>query len=274
MVRVIIKKLYSFVKITICHIRGTMRETLRDENYTNFIEGKRVVLVGPAEYLSKLKLGEEIDSFDIVIRVNRGMELISKYESSVGNRTDILYNCLIDSPDNGGNIDITEWKKKGVKWVSTIPKSDFNGVCKSEDLHRMVKPKHVEKIKCNFNFHIMNYKAYGMLNTLLGCRANTGYSAIFDLLTHKCKELFVTGFSFYLDAFTKGYKDGCERNEDIFAQQCFVSKRHNQNAQRSHLKAYSKGSNILKFDPVLQYILEMDEFSREKFNYDFSVHTD
>ena len=247
---------------------------MQDTDYLDFIKDKRVVLIGPAEYLSKLKLGDEIDEFDVVVRVNRGIELISEYESSIGSRTDILYNCLIDSPDNGGRVDITGWKNKGVKWVSTIPKSDFNGVCKSLALHNMVKPQHVKKVKNNFNFHIMNYKGYGKLNAQVQCRANTGFSAIFDRLNYQCKELFITGFSFYLDAFTKGYKRGCQREEDIFAQECFVSKRHNQKNQWAYLKKCAKESDVLTFDPVLQYILEMDELSREKFNYDFSIHTD
>ena len=81
-----------------------------NKKYQNYLIGKRVALVGPAEYLSKLKNGEYIDSFDIVVRVNRGTEVIEKYQSSIGKRTDILYNCLIKSPDNGGGL-VKDYKK-------------------------------------------------------------------------------------------------------------------------------------------------------------------
>jgi len=60
-----------------------------DKNYQNYLSGKRVALIGPAEYLTKLDTGKYIDSFDIVVRVNRGTEVIDKYFNSIGKRTDI-----------------------------------------------------------------------------------------------------------------------------------------------------------------------------------------
>ena len=82
-----------------------------NKKYLDFLSGKKVALVGPAEYLTKLNTGEYIDSFDVVVRVNRGTEVIDKYFNSIGKRTDILYNCLIKSPDNGGDIKVEEYKK-------------------------------------------------------------------------------------------------------------------------------------------------------------------
>ena len=52
-----------------------------------------------------------MNSFDVVVKVNRGTEVIDKYFNSIGKRTDILYNCLIKSPDNGGDIKVKEYKK-------------------------------------------------------------------------------------------------------------------------------------------------------------------
>ena len=50
-----------------------------NKKYQNYLSGKRVALVGPAAYLTKLNTGKYIDSFDIVVRVNRGTEVIDKY---------------------------------------------------------------------------------------------------------------------------------------------------------------------------------------------------
>ena len=47
----------------------------------------------------------------LLLRVNRGTEVIDKYFNSIGKRTDILYNCFIKSPDNGGDIKVKEYKK-------------------------------------------------------------------------------------------------------------------------------------------------------------------
>ena len=88
--------------------------------YSNFIEGKNVAIVGPASYLLDLNIGDYIDSFDIVLRINRGLELIPAYSQQLGTRTDILYHCLLESPDNGGTIDINFYKKNGFKEIGSF----------------------------------------------------------------------------------------------------------------------------------------------------------
>lgn len=236
-------------------------------DYSSYLQNKRVAIVGPASYLSKLNTGSYIDSFDIVVRINRGTELIESHSDSIGTRTDILYNCLIKSPDNGGALDVKKYYKSGIKWISTIPGSDINGVCKSNKLHKMVSWFTVFKLKKNFNFHVMDFREYSKVNKSVESRANTGFAAIFDLLNYNISELYITGYSFYLDDFMSGYKDGCTRESEEFARQCFVSQRHKQKPQWEHLKSAVLSDNRIQVDPVLKKILNMDDLSR---NYDTS----
>ena len=42
--------------------------------YKRTIEGKTVALVGPAKYMQGTNYGKEIDSHEIVVRINRGKE--------------------------------------------------------------------------------------------------------------------------------------------------------------------------------------------------------
>ena len=234
-----------------------------NKKYQNYLSGKRVALVGPAAYLTKLNTGKYIDSFDIVVRVNRGTEVIDKYFNSIGRRTDILYNCLIKTPENGGEILVKEYKKNKIKWISTIPSSDKNGITKSNKLHKMVSWFTVLKLKWNFNFHIMDYKKYSLVNEKAESRANTGFAAIFDLLNHDVSKLYITGFSFYLDDFMSGYKNGCERDDEEFARLCFISKRHKQEPQWKYLKEIFQKDGRIEVDEILKKILSMDELSRE-----------
>ena len=69
----------------------------------NLINNKNVVLVGPATYLNKKKIGKLIDSYDLIIRCNRGHGLIQD-KNNFGSRTDILYHCVNEDEDNGGKI--------------------------------------------------------------------------------------------------------------------------------------------------------------------------
>lgn len=233
------------------------------ERYYNYIEGKSIALVGPAEYLTKTKNGKIIDDFDIVVRINRGTELIDRYSDSIGSRTDILYNCLVNSPDNGGNLNVKDYKNRGIKWISTVPGSDSFGNCYSSSLHPMVKLLDIYKMKLFFNFHVMDFRSYASLNKKVNSRANTGFSAIFDLLENRPKLLYITGFSFYLDNFIPGYKNGCSRDEVEFSRQCFISERHKQKPQWELLKNTFKTVENITVDPTLEKILSLDDFSRE-----------
>ena len=58
------------------------------EEYSKFMEGKKVVLVGPASYMDCMEddWGEVIDSFDVVVKVNN-----NPTGGSFGSRTDVLY---------------------------------------------------------------------------------------------------------------------------------------------------------------------------------------
>ena len=47
------------------------------ESLRNMIEGRTVALIGPAKYLQGTGYGEEIDSHDLVARINRGVGINS-----------------------------------------------------------------------------------------------------------------------------------------------------------------------------------------------------
>ena len=176
----------------------------------------------------------------------------------------ILFNCLIEHEDNGGVISIRELKKNKIKWVCTTPRSNFSGETNSNKLSKGVKFLTFLKLKYFFNLHIFDYKKYNKLNKSISCRSNTGFSAIFDLLECGAKEIFITGFSFYMDSFLEGYKKGCSRSEEEFAKDCFSSIRHDQINQWEFLKTY-KNNPRLKFDPILLELLNREQLNRDEF---------
>jgi len=245
------------------------KDTFLDKNYLNFLQNKKVIIIGPAKYTTSSvfkDFGKKIDdNFDIVVRINRGLELLPKLGNFLGTRTDILYNCLIEHKDNGGEIDINYLKNNNIKWISTIPGSDIKGNCNSNKLHNLVKKSTVKTIQDNFNYHLMHYKLYDELNKSVKCRSNTGFAAIFDLLNHNVGSLYITGFSFYLDSFADGYKHGCSRDEIEFAKQCFKSKRHNQLNQWRFAQSKLKNNPRVLLDEILTYILDSKTLDRDAF---------
>ena len=107
-----------------------------------YLKNKRVIIVGPSNSLLNKSppQGEFIDNnFDVVVRVNRGIEPTYQYKDYIGSRTDILYNCLLENPDNGGIIDINLLKKNNVKYLVYHPEVSYQGKAINEI------PKHVNK---------------------------------------------------------------------------------------------------------------------------------
>ena len=96
-------------------------------NLNDFLKNKKVILIGPSESLLKNKNKDFIESFDIVVRVNRGIEPTEKYSEFIGNRTDILYNCMLENPDNGGPINVDYFSKKNLKYLVYHPEVNFQG---------------------------------------------------------------------------------------------------------------------------------------------------
>ena len=69
----------------------------------NLVEDKTISLVGPANYMLGSSHGAEIEASDVVVRLNRGFETCKKYTDDLGNRTDILYSCLIEKQAKNRN---------------------------------------------------------------------------------------------------------------------------------------------------------------------------
>ena len=85
------------------------------------VSGYVVALVGPAMYLQGSKYGRDIDSYDIVARINRGVELVDFFGEDIGKKTDIVYSCLIEKPANAGKIEVDSLVEKyGVRSSSIL----------------------------------------------------------------------------------------------------------------------------------------------------------
>jgi hypothetical protein len=184
----------------------------KNEKLSRLIENKRVVLVGPAQYLVGKKLGPIINGFDTVCRVNYMAPC--EFTSDYGNRTDIMfYNCaalslkqmkqhLKEYPDFGKKMKLV---------VCPVVKS--LGPDKWEEW----EDDYVSKVVSNFDsinvynndFHWIGIKNYKYLFSLINRKEpNTGPLSMSIILEHNPKELFITGFTFYIDkemAYFNGY---------------------------------------------------------------------
>lgn len=78
----------------------------------DILKDKRVILVGPCKSLIGKKLGEYIDSFDIVVRIKKGYPVPEHLQQDYGSKADLLYTTL--RMDNDSN----NLKKEDIKRIN------------------------------------------------------------------------------------------------------------------------------------------------------------
>ena len=232
---------------------------LKYENVFNkFLYNKSVVLVGPASTLYRSKSGNIINSFDIVVRLNKSLPLPVRRFEDIGNRTDILYNSLNTTDFPGENI-VSEklYIKNNIKFLCCpYPnRKPFNS-----DIRY-----YLDKSRGVIPFKIMSDTTFNNIQNIIGTRPNTGLCAIMDLLKTDLKYLYITGINFYKTMYYKEYRN--TSNNDI---QGGNSQIHNQEPQIKLLRYLSLIDDRIILDKDLNFILykEYRHFFKVKYKMD------
>ena len=233
------------------------------ENVLNKIQNKRVCIVGPANYLNDLNYGKDIDKYDTIIRFNKGYNL-TKNPERFGSRTDVLYHCVCQSPDNGGPI-------------SDEMIDSFDIVFSYPQLSRYDNTSFIHGNIDDFNKlptrltnkNIVDKQNYIEWERNIGCRPNTGIIAILDILNMNPAELYVTGFTLFKDGYSKLYRDKIdnisvteENSKFKVLDRMFNSKykgAHDQYLIYLYLKNHLLNNSKVKMDRILIDILNFDE---------------
>ena len=172
-----------------------------NKDIRNLIENKRVCIVGPANYLNNLNLGDKIDNYDTIVRFNKGYNL-TKNPSVFGSRTDILYHCVCQLADNGGQITAEMVKQYQIIFSYPILTTSDNSSFNNGNTNEYSKlPTFISKK------NIVDKEKYLEWENDIGCRPNTGIIAVLDILNMKPKELYITGFTLFKDGYSKLYRD-------------------------------------------------------------------
>ena len=243
-----------------------------DENLSKYLNGKRVAFVGPAPYLKGSGQGKNIDSYDVVVRIQHGIP----NEQDYGSRSDIIQSCLNDNYGpplvkylesiesaqrpkfiicndtastmlpNGqwAFVDIYESKFKELQIPFVHLKNEDNSWDRWALYWEIYAKQHIE------NFGNRQYTRYS-------ANFNSGYGALNMLLRYPIKELAVFGMDFYSGGvpqtdegkYNKQYTDtygasGTNNGPDIVL--------HDQLSQMMHCKNVLLKDKRFKLDkPVL-----------------------
>jgi len=153
---------YKVIDSNITLFEGTKDECLKYIDSKVNKDTKKVIIVGPSPHLINLNLGEKIDSYDVVVRMNNSYTISN--HKDFGSRTDYLFLNQM-------------WVRNN---KSLIP-----------DLKRKFKENLIIKQE---NLNSKAPKGYN-LNT--NWSSNMGVLTILHLINEGYKNISLTGFSFY-----------------------------------------------------------------------------
>ena len=178
--------------------------------FLSLLKNKRVIIVGPSITVQKCNLGNFINNFDVVVRLNKSLPVPKKMFEHIGNRTDIIYNSLNTTDYPGENKFNTSFlKRQRVKFLRCPypPIEPFVSDIKSF----YNKNKMYAKSGNSINFGHIDPTYYRKLEYSIKTRPYTGTCAIADLLKSEAKELYVMGIDFYTYKHSFYYRNVSER---------------------------------------------------------------
>jgi hypothetical protein len=222
--------------------------TLSRIRYAEYLKGKRVAIIGPAPSILNSKQKTKLESYDVIVRLNKAVPVPYDLVDDIGKRTDVLYNCMNPCQECGGFIDIDLLHKQGVKFL-VAPYTHYKEYRFGQD---------------NLNFAERNLKSKAPIffchidNTLFARLMeimklpNTGVNAIIDLLYHDIKELYITGLTFFKGGYVKQYRGYSEKQ--VLARMA-KHNLHDQDKQLAYMKKLLRNNPRVVMDQALSEII-------------------
>ena len=206
-----------------------------ENKFANYIKGKSIAIVGPVD--SGLNHGEEIDSYDIVVRFNyMGMSAFSK--SSFGERTNMSFYISQLLFRNDIDTKIVTFMNK-LDWVVVDTDHQESDIC----FRGVTRP-----IRQRF------YAGHPHINPFFKGTPSGIQRAIMDILRFDIGKLKIFNTNLFLqNNYDKSYKSHGKFGADYFN---FI--RHDPLSNFIFLKRL-KNFNIIEADSVLNKVLEMNE---------------
>lgn len=211
--------------------------------FEEMIESKKVLIIGPAPYLTDGSILSKIEEYDTVVRLNRSVDMIEELSPYTGKRIELLYHCIDIAPAQGNfDYSLESWKEKGVKHVR-IPYPPLNShyvrninIFQHKNANNILNSSIVEN-------DLYNHIREGCSNT----SPNTGTIAIMDILENKPKVLHLSGLTFLKGkkVYMEGYRD-ITNSETLIRKQNAIYKNHSIDKQIEFLK-----KELEKYDNII-----------------------
>ena len=235
----------------------------QNESLLKILKNKRIALVGPSPHLIGSAIGDQIDQYDLICRVNEVHP--TGYEKDYGDRTDIVFhNCGTRFIDTFGDRLVTK------SIISKYLKCVICPCVKSQgsDNWRTWPGEYQSPVTTNFQkinifnipFYWIGMNNYRYIYDLFGTEPNAGQTAIVMLLEHQVAELLITGFSFYAQGNTPSLSHRPGHTNKGLEQELIGDPGHAQSPQRRCFKEkiFRPFKNKIKVDSYLNGLLDLN----------------
>jgi hypothetical protein len=178
-------------------------------SFRDYIFEKNVLLLGPASYLYDGSFNEDLDNYDVVVKINRMVET-ELCKNFINDRCDVLYHCIDIAPKYGMFQYDLEFIKKRVKQIR-IP-------------YPAVIPYYNNNIRnfLYFNreidmpYSIVEQQVYVDLHQKCSNTSpNTGTIIIYDLLQQNPKSLTIKGITMFDGGYEHKYRSKVTTEEEV-----------------------------------------------------------
>ena len=237
-----------------------------DQELLKLFSNKRVALVGPSPHLIGKNVGNEIDKYDIVCRVNEVHP--TGYEKDYGNRTDVVFhNCGTRFIEGFGQRLIEKSLiSKYLKYV-ICPSIKATGADNFTNWSENFQSPVVENFNriniFNTPFHWIGVENYKLVHNLFGVEPNAGQTAILMLLAHQVSELLITGFSFYAQGDTPQISHRPGHTNKGLEQELIGNPGHPQGPQKECFrdKIFASHKDRIRVDSYLNELLLLNHIN-------------
>ena len=170
-----------------------------EEQYNNYLKGKRIAIVGPSKHILLEKNGAKIDDYDVVIRLKwLPMKGFNTFKDFVGDETHVMYSSVVNHQADYDVLSKTSIKftrhpecKLGTSLDSRVYQSISATAYTAEEYAFILKEYATENGYNENKIASINSKSpYSIWPQL-------GFTAVMDTIASDAKQVYITGFTMY-----------------------------------------------------------------------------
>jgi hypothetical protein len=194
-----------------------------DSTLKNLINGKRIAIIGPAEYVCKEldeDHGDYIDSFDIVIRLQRlsAPDNLQKYYGKKGNIISSSFWTRVKDDFKDKNIswnnatycnrDFYENLEENTLLLECYARNEFNIIYNKLNLKETMENKKIYYGNISSKMNNMIYNFCNKIGIKINKTLSTGFMTLILIILLEPKKIYVSGITGHCDKKYKAHFDG------------------------------------------------------------------